>query len=295
VSFDDGSDAASAAALAAASDVAVVFVSQWEAESLDRRSLGVRDIVHDPPFDQDALVSAVAAANPKTIVVLESGGAQLMPWLGGAAAVLEAWYPGQRGGQAIANLLFGDVNPSGKLPLTFPARDSDLPRPKIDAPKSPGAMFDVDYGVEGFNVGYKWYDSRGLTPLFPFGFGLSYTTFEITDPQLTVDDASGPSDFEVSFVLRNEGDRAGAEVAQVYLQLPESTGEAKRLVAWQKVLLAPGEAQTVTVPVGADDSSHPLSYWDESTQAWQAASGSYGVYVGNSSRDLMQVGSFEVP
>jgi beta-glucosidase len=295
VSFNDGSDPESAAALAAASDVAVVFVSQWEAESLDRPSLQVRDIVHEPAFDQDALVSAVAAANPKTIVVLESGGAQLMPWLGSTAAVLEAWYPGQRGGEAIANLLFGDVNPSGKLPLTFPARDSDLPRPVLDAPQGPVASFDVDYDVEGFNAGYKWYASRGLTPLFPFGFGLSYTTFEITEPQVTVTDASGPSDFQVSFVLGNTGARAGAEVAQVYLQLPEGTGEAKRLVAWQKVLLGPGEEQTVTVPVAADDSSHPLSYWDESVQGWRAASGSYTVYVGTSSRDLVQAGSFAIP
>jgi beta-glucosidase len=176
VVYNDGSDPTAAAAVAASSDVAIVFESQWESEGIDLPDLSFS-------HNQDALVSAVAAQNPRTVVVLENGGPQLMPWLASVSAVLEAWYPGQNGGTAIANILFGLVNPSGKLPVTFPASVADLPHPTIPAPDPVGSTtpFGVDYTVDGFNVGYKWYDSRGLAPLFPFGFGLSYTTFSMTD------------------------------------------------------------------------------------------------------------------
>ena len=160
-----------------ASDVAIVFVSQWDSEGMDLPSLNFTDVIHaTSPVDQDALVTTVAAANAHTIVVLENGGAQAMPWLGSVSAVLEAWYPGQKGADAIANILFGSVNPSGKLPITFPASVKDLPRPVIPGTPNGTAEFTVNY-TEGFNVGYKWYDANSLTPLFPFGFGLSYTTF----------------------------------------------------------------------------------------------------------------------
>jgi len=296
VQFNDGTDAASAAALAASSNVAIVFVSQWESEDMDMPSLNFTDVIHSIPIDQDALVRAVAVANPHTIVVLENGGPAVMPWLGDTSAVLEAWYPGQCGGEAIANILFGDVNPSGKLPMTFPASVNDLPRPVVAAPP-PGSTspFPVDYTIDGFNVGYKWYDVKGLTPLFPFGYGLSYTTFSISNAQLTAVPSGNNPSFQASFDLKNTGTTAGAEVAQLYLGLPANTGEAKRLVGWQKVSLIPGQQQSVTIQIAAGDSSHPLSYWDVNAHAWLVASGTYTVYLGNSFGNLTTVGTFQMP
>ena len=213
VQFNDGSNAATAATLAGASTVAIVFVSQWASEGMDLPSLNFTDVIHTPPVNQDALVAAVAGANPHTVVVLENGGAQIMPWLNTVSAVLEAWYPGQKGGEAIANILFGSVNPSGKLPVTFPASVNDLPRPTISS--SSTGTFNVDYSIDGINVGYKWSNSRGLTPLFPFGFGLSYTTFAFSDASLANNLSSSTPNVQVSFNLSNTGSVAGAEVAQV--------------------------------------------------------------------------------
>jgi beta-glucosidase len=293
--FNDGTNSASAATLAASSTVAIVFVSQWESEGMDCPSLNFTDVIHSTPINQDALVSAVAAANPHTIVVMENGGPKIMPWLSSVGAVLEAWYPGQRGGEAIANLLFDNVNPSGKLPITFPASTSQLPRPVIATPPDATTPFPVDYTIDGFNVGYKWYDSKGLTPLFPFGFGLSYTTFAITNPQLTATTTGSNLGFQATFDLQNTGARTGAEVAQVYLGLPASTGESKRLVGWQKVPLTAGQQQSLTVQVNASDPLHPLAYWDATAQAWTTASGTYTVYLGNSERNLTTVGTFVMP
>jgi beta-glucosidase len=289
VTFADGTDSAAAAKLAAASNIAIVFVSQWESEGMDLPDLNFSGT-------QDALVSAVAAANPNTIVVMENGGAQVMPWLDNVAAVLEAWYPGQGGAQAIANILFGDVNPSGKLPLTFPMSVADLPRPVIPIPSPPTstAVFDVDYRIEGFNVGYKWYDAKGIQPLFPFGFGLSYTTFAISNLHVTPGSPAS-SGFAIDFDVTNTGSRAGAEVAQVYLGLPPVTRDApRRLVGYTKVLLQPGAAQHVTVSIDANSSAHPLSYWDTATGGWKTADGDYVVYVGNSSRNVAAAGGFRV-
>jgi beta-glucosidase len=294
VQYNEGTDAASAASLAATSEVAIVFVSQWESEGMDVPSLNFTDVIHTPPIDQDALVNAVAAANPNIIVVLENGGPKFLPWLSNVNAVLEAWYPGQKGGEAIANILFGDVNPSGKLPMTFPAKTSHLPRPVIAQPPDATTPFDVDYNVEGFNVGYKWYDSRDIAPLFEFGFGLSYTTFAINNVQLTADTTSSNHDFQITLDVRNTGTRAGAEVAQVYLELPSGLGESRRLVGWKKISLAVGEKQSVTIAVNANDTSHPLSFWDTGTQSWKIAAGTYIVKVGNSSRNLVTAGTFEV-
>ncbi len=300
VQFDPGTNAASAAALAAASQVAIVFVSQWSSEGMDLPSLNFTDVIHTPPIDQDALVAAVAAANPHTIAVLENAGAQVMPWLGSVGAVLEAWFPGQMGGPAIANLLFGAVNPSGKLPITFPAGVDQLPRPAIATPPDATTPFPVDYS-EGFNVGYKWYDSQGLTPLFPFGFGLSYTTFAFSNAavvnNLASGNASGNPNFQVTFNLANTGSVAGAEVAQVYLGFPASAGEPpRRLVGWQKVFLQPGAAQPVTIEVDENDSSHPLSYWDVNSNGWLIAPGVYTVYLGNSSSggSLITAGTLQI-
>jgi beta-glucosidase len=298
VQFDPGTNAATASALAAASQVAIVFVSQWTSEGMDMPSLNFTDLTDGLGTDQDALVAAVAAANPHTIVVMENSSAQAMPWLASVSAVLEAWFPGQNGGPAIANLLFGTVNPSGKLPITFPASVDQLPRPAIPQPPDGTTPFPVNYS-EGFNVGYKWYDSQGLTPLFPFGFGLSYTTFSFTNAAVAYNlSSTSDPNFQVTFNLANTGAVAGAEVAQVYLGLPASIGEPpKRLVGWQKVMLAPGASQPVSIEVDVTDSSHPLSYWDVNSNAWLMAPGTYTVYLGNSSASssLTTVGTFQAP
>jgi len=286
VQFDSGTDPAKAAALAATAEVAIVFVSEWTSEGMDSPDLNFEG--------QDALVAAVAGANPHTVVVAENGGPQVMPWLAQVSAVLEAWFPGQRGGEAIANLLFGVVNPSGKLPITFPAGVADLPRPTIPAPPDGSSIFPVNYS-EGLKTGYKWFDANQMTPLFPFGFGLSYTTFAINNAKLADRMISNRPGFDVTFDLRNTGSVAGAEVAQVYLGLPAAVGEPpRRLVGWQKVLLSPGALQHVTISVDEADSSHPLSYWDEGTSRWLTAPGTYTVYLGNSSANLSVAGAFQV-
>ena len=298
VQYADGSSASAAATLAASSQVAIVFVSQWASEGMDETSLSLTDLTSATPIDQDALVEAVAAANPNTIVVAENGGPILMPWLNQVSAVLEAWYPGQSGGPAIADLLFGAANPSGKLPLTFPASEAQLPRPVIPQPPDGVTPFNVDYTIEGYNVGYKWFDVNGFTPLFPFGFGLSYTTFSITNPAIVNNLSSTTKpNFQVTFNLANTGAVAGAEVAQVYLGLPASLNEPpKRLVGWQKLLLQPGASQAVTIEVDQNDSSHPMSYWNTGTGSWTVASGTYTVYLGNSSvmANLKTVGTITV-
>jgi len=297
VQYADGSDANAAANLAASSQVAIIFVNNWGSEGMDQTTLGLTDYVDTTPIDQDALVSAVAAANPHTIVVIESGGPVLMPWLSQVSAVLEAWFPGQNGGPAIANLLFGVVNPSGKLPITFPASDAQLPRPVIPQPPDNVTPFNVNY-IESYNVGYKWFDSQGLTPLFPFGFGLSYTTFSFTNASLAnnLSSASNPN-IQVSFMLANTGAVAGSEVAQVYLGLPASLNEPpRRVVGWQKVPLQAGASQSVTIEVDENDSSHPLSYWDTGNNAWTLGAGAYTVYLGDSDNaaTLQTVGTFNV-
>jgi beta-glucosidase len=295
VEYNAGTDPAAAAALAKASDVAIVFVNQPTSEGRDVPNLSL-------PDDQDALVSAVAAANPHTIVVLETGGAVTMPWIDEVSAVLEAWYPGIRGAEAIANILFGNVNPSAKLPLTFPKSEADLPHPTLAKqpppgpndmqPMFPGAtfkvntrQFDLDYD-EGAKVGYKWYDAEGKEPLFPFGHGLSYTTFAFSDLKTTPG-----RQVKVSFNIKNTGQRAGAEVAQVYVRLPEAAGEPfKRLVAWEKVQLAPGETKKVTLTL---DPLY-LSIFNTDKDSWELPAGDYKVLVGKSSRETPLSGSFLV-
>ena len=284
VEFDPGTDPAAAAELAKSADVAIVFGIQHESEGMDLPNLSL-------PFNQDALIEAVAAANPHTIVVLETGGAVTMPWIDHVSTVLESWFPGIRGAQAIAAILFGDVNPSGKLPLTFPKSEADLPHPMLTK-QPPGPMepmpgipewkvntktFDMHYD-EGLKVGYKWYDAENKTPLFPFGFGLSYTTFAYSDLKVEPADA-----LSVSFTVKNTGERAGEEIAEVYAGLPANAQEPpRRLVGWDKVALQPGESKTVTVHV------EPLylSIYDVSSKGWKLVPGQYTVSVGGSSRDL---------
>lgn len=292
VKFDAGTDPAAAAALAKSAQVAIVFVVQHSSENMDLKSLSL-------PDRQDALIEAVAAANPRTVVVVESGGAVLMPWIDKVEAVVEAWYPGIRGAEAIANVLFGDVNPSGKLPITFPKSEADLSHPahvdppKVDAnhvvPKLVGAPgligtamgvapdFDVPYD-EGLKVGYKWYDAEKKPVLFSFGFGMSYTTFAYSGLKVMPGEST-----TVSFTVKNTGKRAGAEVAQVYASLPDAAGEPpNRLVGWTRVELGPGESKQVSVPVERER----LMVFDEATDGWKLTPGSYVIRAGGSSRDL---------
>jgi len=280
VQYNDGADPAAAAALAKASQIAIVFVNEPTSEGRDMRSLTLSN-------KQDDLVGAVAAANPHTIVVLETGGPAAMPWIDKVNAAIEIWYPGIRGAEALANLLFGDVNPSGKLPATFAKSDDDLPHPAVPGMQSasaaggpvggPGggrgmAGFDLDY-TEGLKVGYKWFDAENKQPLFAFGHGLSYTTFSYSGLKATMD--------SVSFTIRNTGRRAGAEIAQVYASLPEAANEPpKRLVAWEKVLLKPGESKVVTLKL----EPKLLSVFSEQKDDWELLSGPYKFFVGGSSR-----------
>jgi beta-glucosidase len=264
VRFADGSDTAAAAALAADSDVVVLMAHQWASEGADAASLTLRD-------NQDALIAAVAAANPRTVVVLQTGNPVLMPWLPQVGAVVQSWYAGIRGAQALADLLFGDVNPSAKLPISFPATASATPTGGADL-----AGGDVRY-TEGLQVGYRWYDARGVAPLFAFGHGLSYTTYAYTAVQVASDGSA------ISFTVTNTGTRSGTEIAQVYASLPSSVGDApKRLVGWKKVVLAAGASQRVTVPVARER----LRYWHTASAGWKVAPGTYQFMVGASSRDI---------
>jgi beta-glucosidase len=295
VEYNAGTDPAAAAELAKSSDVAIVLINQPASEGRDEESLSL-------PDQQDALVSAVAAANPHTLVVLETGGPVTMPWIDSVSAVLEAWYPGIRGADAIANILFGDVSPGGKLPTTFPKSEADLPHPQLAKQPPPGPddmqpmregsprkmntrRFSIDYN-EGLKVGYKWYDAEGKEPLFPFGYGLSYTRYAYSDLQVTP--GHGPS---VTFTVKNTGNRPGAEVAEVYVKLPQAAGEPfKRLVTWDKIQLAAGEAKAETLALDP----HYLSIFDPDKDAWELVPGDYQVVVGGSSRDTPLRGTLSV-
>lgn len=291
IAFDAGSDLQSAVALARSSEVAIVFAQQWTSEGMDLPSLALS-------ADQNALIEAVAAANPRTIVVLENGTAVTMPWLDKVAAVVDAWYAGSAGHKALASVLTGDVNPSGKLAISFPKSEQDLPHPLIpelspedqkrgSGPVNSGTFFS-NYSVrydEGVRVGYKWYESEHKPTLFAFGFGLSYTTFAYSG--LSVDEASQT----VRFTVKNTGTCAGIETAEVYATLPAAAGENfKRLAGWKQIALAAGESQTVTVALDR----RVLQIYDEGKESWTLLPGSYGVLVGGSSDNTPLTGSLTV-
>ena len=283
VEYASSADVAAAAALAKRSDVAIVYAQQWTSEGMDLPNLSL-------PDNQDALIAAVAAANPKTIVILETGTAVTMPWLDQVGAVAEAWYGGSRGAEAVANVLFGDVNPSGKLPMTFPKSEADVPHQTVvqPPPHSESASpvmrgedakpsFAVHYD-EGVKVGYKWYDAEKKPVLFPFGFGLSYTTFSYKDLQV-----SSGSSTTVTFTITNTGKSAGTEIAEVYAALPAAAEEPpKRLVGFTRVKLAPGESKSVSVAVEPKF----LSIFDEAADGFKLVPGSYTFMVGGSSQEL---------
>jgi beta-glucosidase len=291
IEFDSGADPQSAASLAKRSDLAIVFADQWESEGEDLPSLSL-------PGGQEALIERVAAANPRTVVVLETGTAVTMPWLDKVAGVVEVWFAGSAGHKALANVLVGDVNPSGKLAMTFPKSEQDLPHPVIpalsasdrrrerDAANSgaQGPNYSVHYD-EGPRVGYKWYETEHKQPLFAFGFGLSYTTYAYSG--LTVDSNSKT----VRFTVKNTGNRAGTETAEVYARLPKGADETfKRLAGWKRITLKTGESQTVTVAVDP----RVLQTFNEANSSWDLAPGDYEVVVGASSENTPLAGTLTI-
>ncbi|OBA64397.1 glycosyl hydrolase [Mycobacterium sp. 1100029.7] len=269
IEFDPGVSPAEAVRAARRADVAVVFGIRVEGEGFDGADLSL-------PWGQDAVIAAVAAANPNTVVVLETGNPVVMPWQETANAILQAWYPGQAGGRAIAEILAGQVNPSGRLPLTFPVDLSQTPRPEL-----PGALAEfgtpitVDY-AEGAEVGYRWFAHRGHLPLFAFGHGLSYTSFEYRDLSVT-----GGDTLTASFTVANTGDVSGADVPQLYLTA--AAGEPRRrLLGFERVELDPG--QECRVNVTADP--RLLARYDGHGTCWRITAGHYAVAVGSSAADL---------
>jgi beta-glucosidase len=274
IGYAGGDDIAAAVALAKKSEVAVVFVTQWMGEGMDGRlELGAQ---------QDALVVAVAQANPKTVVVVESGGAVLMPWLNGVPAVLEAFYPGARGGQAIARILTGKVNPSGHLPLSFPASNAQLAHTAIPGFGKPdGVPVHITYD-EGATIGYKWYDAKNIKPLFAFGHGLSYTTFAVSRPQASV--AGGQ--LTVGATLGNTGKLAGKGMLQVYVAPADPTAAGweapKRLVAFKKLDLRAGADGAFSQVVDP----RLLATYEVADNSWRIKAGTYRVMVGQAADDL---------
>jgi beta-glucosidase len=292
VTYVSGDDVAAAVAAAKQADVAIVFGYQWESEGLDLPTLALAP-------EQNALIEAVAAANAKTVVVLETGSPATMPWIDKVAGVVEAWYPGIRGAQALANILTGEVNPTGKLAITFPKSDADLTHPNIVQPPKESTMDFGDmsgdiseamakmakgmppfqtYYDEKLKVGYKWYDAEKKPVLFPFGFGLSYTSYAYSGLKVT-----SAAELTVSFTVKNTGSRAGTEIAQVYASLPDSAGEPpKRLIGWACVELAAGESREIAIPINRDR----LTIYDEASDNWKLVPGGYSILAGSSSRDL---------
>lgn len=274
IMFRDGRYIADAVEQARQADIAIVFATEWRTEGFDQPDLSL-------PNGQDQLIAAVAEANPNTIVVLETGGPVKMPWLDRTAAVLQAWYPGIGGGPAIASVLFGETNPGGRLPITFPASEDQLPRPKLDgsdwvvpytADHIPpgGDRLQADYDIEGSDVGYRWFARKGTKPLFPFGFGLSYTSFSTTG--LAVKGRTA------TFTIANTGKRAGDDVAQLYLV--SRAGQAtRRLVGFQRVSLEPGANRQVTVTIDP----RLLADWKDG--GWSMPAGDYGFALGRSAEE----------
>lgn len=289
VTFDAGTDPTTAADAARDADAVIVFADQWTTEAEDLPTLSL-------PHDQDALIAAVCAANPKTVVVLETGTPVTMPWLEGCAAVLEAWYPGGRGGEAIANVLYGVVEPSGRLPISFPRSVDDLPRPQIPGmifgPPVEGqtiptsypdvqqhrGRFSVDH-PEGAETGYRWWARSGRKPLFPFGFGLSYTRFRHSGLQI-----GGGETVTATFQVTNGGDRAGIDTPQLYATVTAADGKpSQRLIGWARVSLEPQETKAVTIT--ADP--RLLAAYDAGLPGWRIAAGTIPVSVGTDAETMV--------
>lgn len=284
VVFHDGQDPAEAAKAAAGADIVLIFATQWATESIDVPDLNL-------PDGQDALIAAVARTHKKTIVVLQTGGPVVMPWLNEVSAVVQAWYPGSNGGEAIARVLTGEVDAAGRLPITFPASLSQLPRPSVpgmsEVKNARGEItyglasgikdFDVDYDIEGADVGYRWFQRVKEKPLFPFGYGLSYTSFRYGAIKVSTDET-----LEITFSVRNTGKRAGTDTPQVYVAVTDLSGRTiDRLVGWGRLTLEPGQSEQVTVTVDP----RTIANFDTQRQKWVVAGGQYKVRVGANSAD----------
>jgi beta-glucosidase len=286
VNFADGGEIPLAAVMARSADVAIVMVGDRETEGRDH-PISLSD-------NQDQLIEAVARANPHTIVVLKTGSPVLMPWADRVPAILEAWYPGEEDGNAAAAPLFGDVDPSGRLPVTFPKTMADLP---ANTP----AQYPGDHGVvhysEGVFVGYRHYDAQDIQPLFPFGFGLSYTTFAFKHLTIKLAPVS-PGRFvlhaTIQLDITNTGKRAGADVVELYVGIPSTHAvpePPKQLKGFERLELNPGETGRANFELGAPS----FAYWDVHTHGWMVAPGTYRIMVGSSSRETQLQGTIEVP
>jgi beta-glucosidase len=274
---DNGTtDIPQAVAAAQAATDAIIFVSLPEGEESDLTSL-------DLSSADETMISDVTAVNPNTIVVINSGGPVVMPWIGSVAGVFENWYGGQETGAAMAALIFGTVDPSGKLPVTFPASLSQVPA-QTQA-QWPGTATGVTYS-EGVDIGYRWYQSQNITPLFPFGYGLSYTKFSFSNLKVGAFNADGSA--TVTATITNTGSVAGADVAQMYVGDPAASQDPpQQLAGFQRMTLNPGQSTTVTFPLTV----HDLASWSAADNAWEAQAGTYSVSVGDSSASLPLAGS----
>ncbi len=286
VEFAVGSDVAQAVALARSSDVAVVMVGDRETEG--------RDHLLTLAGSQDQLVAAIAAANPHTVVVLKTGTAVLMPWVKNVSTILEAWYPGEEDGNAVAAVLFGDVNPSGRLPLTFPERLTDLP---ANTPEQYPGIDGVAHYSEDIFVGYRHYDAQGITPLFPFGYGLSYTTFGCKKLGIAPQSVSAKNNADqtvtVDFDVTNTGKRSGKDVVELYVGFPSAPDAPEpplQLKGFGKVPLEPGQTRHVSLKLNA----RSLAHWDATIHGWNITPGTYRIVVGASSRDVRLQGKLTV-
>jgi beta-glucosidase len=270
-------------------DVAIVIAGLGHARYLDDEGWDRKDL--RLPYGQDELIRRVVQANPRTIVVLVAGPAlELDPWLEKVPALLQTWYSGMEGGHALARVLFGDVNPSGKLTCTYPRRLIDSPAHALETyPGTDGTLF----FKEGLLVGYRWFDTRNIEPLFPFGYGLSYTRFDYSGLKLNgCADAKGPV-LTVELDVTNTGSRPGAEVVQVYVHQanPRLSRPVKELKGFQKVLLEPNQKRTVSIPLDR----RAFAYYDPAQHGWVSEKGAYTVMVGASSRDIRQQAEFNLP
>lgn len=280
VNFASGEDTDKAVRLAREADAVIIFAEEWRSEALDAQGLELS-------AEQNRLITRLAEENPQTVVVLETGGPVTLPWINHVPAVIEAWYPGSGGGEAIAGILFGRVNPAGRLPVTFPANEQQLPHPEQVDPKSTtsmpgspvkGGIIHINYNVEGSDVGYRWHARKEQAPLFPFGHGLSYTDFTYSNLQVREDGES----VYVTLTVKNTGDRDGADVAQIYIQ-PTSKRYVARLAAFERVNLRAGESQTLTLRL----EPRIIANWDSEEGQWLIDGGTYQVSAAKNARDTL--------
>lgn len=254
----------------------MVVARSYETQAMDRPNLELPNL-------QARLIRAVAAANPRTVVVLMTGSSiETQSWQEGVPAILEAWFAGQEQGQAVARVLFGDVNPSGKLPLTFPKNDTPL----HSNLEYPGINGQVHY-TDGLNIGYRAYDALGIEPQYEFGFGLSYTSFVYSNLEIVLTQ----NEIAINFEIKNTGDCAGLEIAQLYLKPPKAAElPPKKLAGWARVNLQAGETKQVTITLDTTSLERPFSIWNTNAKCWEIVAGEYGVLVGASSRDIRLTG-----